>query len=52
MAESTHPILDWAERPKELRAAVEFTAAQTGFVPALIEKDYSLGSSLGSVLGF
>lgn len=40
MAESAHPILDWAERPKELRAAVEFTAAQTGFVPALIEKDY------------
>lgn len=40
MADSTHNILDWAERPEELRAAVEFTSAETGFVPALIEKDY------------
>jgi predicted nucleotidyltransferase component of viral defense system len=40
MADSAHNILDWVERPEELRAAVEFTAAETGFVPALIEKDY------------
>jgi len=40
MTESDHNILDWLGRPEELRAAVEFTAAETGFVPALIEKDY------------
>lgn len=40
MAESTHNIMEWVDRPEELRAAVEFTAAETGFVPTLIEKDY------------
>jgi hypothetical protein len=39
MADSANNILDWVERPEELRAAAEFTAAETGFVPALIEKD-------------
>lgn len=28
------------ERPEEMRAAVEYTAAETGFAPHLIEKDY------------
>jgi len=40
MVESDHNILDWLGRPEELRSAVEFTSAETGFVPALIEKDY------------
>ena len=40
MADYRHNILDWLGRPEEFRAAVEFTASQTGFVPALIEKDY------------
>jgi len=40
MADPRHNVLEWLERPEQLRAAVEFTAAQTGFVPALIEKDY------------
>jgi predicted nucleotidyltransferase component of viral defense system len=40
MAETRHNIMDWLGRPEELRAALEFTAAETGFVPALIEKDF------------
>lgn len=28
------------ESPEELRAAIEFTAEQTGFAPRLVEKDY------------
>jgi hypothetical protein len=26
--------------PEELRAAIEYTSAETGFLSALIEKDY------------
>ena len=36
----TNDIENWLESPDEFRAAVEFTAAETGFVPALVEKDF------------
>ena len=40
MADPDHDILRYVDKPAELQAAVEFTAAETGFAPALIEKDY------------
>ena len=36
----TNDIENWLKSPDEFRAAVEFTAAETGFVPTLIEKDF------------
>ena len=40
MNDDPHGIMGWLEKPREFQAAVEFTAAETGFVPALIEKDF------------
>jgi predicted nucleotidyltransferase component of viral defense system len=40
MADPEHDILRFVGSPAGLQAAVEFTAAETGFIPALIEKDY------------
>jgi Nucleotidyl transferase AbiEii toxin, Type IV TA system len=40
MIEDPHGIMGWLGKPREFQAAVEFTAAETGFVPALIEKDF------------
>jgi len=40
MADPDHDILRYVGKSAELQAAVEFTAAETGFTPALIEKDY------------
>ena len=40
MPEKDQRFLEWLNRPDELRAAAEFTSAGTGFVPALIEKDF------------
>jgi hypothetical protein len=40
MIDANHNIMNWLDRPDELQAALEFTAAETGFVPALIEKDF------------
>lgn len=32
----------WIKNRGELQAAVEFTAAKTGFQPALVEKDFGV----------
>jgi len=40
MIDANHNFMHWLNHPEELRAALEFTTAETGFVPALIEKDF------------
>ena len=40
MSETGSVWTRWLQRPQELRVAVEFTSAATGFIPALVEKDF------------
>jgi hypothetical protein len=40
MSKAEPPIINAHEDAALFRAAVQFTAAETGFVPRLIEKDY------------
>jgi len=47
MSEWMPSLERWLERRGELQAAVEFTAAKTGFQPALVEKDFWCSVMLG-----
>lgn len=49
MAEWQQSIERWLERGNELKAAVEFTAAATGFLPELVEKDFWCSVVLGKL---
>ena len=49
MSESGDVWARWMERPQELRAAVEFTSAATGSMPALVEKDFWCSMALSSL---
>lgn len=51
MPEGQQALERWLASRNELKAAVEFTAAATGFLPELVEKDFWCSVVLGRLFG-